>query len=122
MRILHVYQDFHPKRGGIEDFLLELAAELSGTGEQVVLTANRSTSTNFERVRGVQVIRAGSFGRFYTPFCPSWPLWIARSGADIVHIHLPCPMAELAVLAARPRCLIVSRGGTGPRRQQMPPA
>src|SRR3712207_6340074 len=108
MRVLHVYQDFHPKRGGIEDFLLELATQMSATTEQIVLTANPSPSTHVETVRGVRVIRAASFGRYYPPFCPTGPLWIRRTAPNVVHIHLPCPMAERAALVARPPRLIVS--------------
>jgi rhamnosyl/mannosyltransferase len=103
MRVLHVYQAFHPARGGVEDFLLDLARE-SGRAygdEHVVLTAGRPGRTETAEVDGVRVVRAATFGRYFTPLCPTWPMWVRRLRPDVVHAHVPCPMAELTVLTAR---------------------
>jgi glycosyltransferase involved in cell wall biosynthesis len=100
-RVLHVYQDFFPKRGGIEDHILTLAQAPSDRHEHIVLVAADGPVTRRETVNGVTVIRAATYGRYYTPFCPSMPRWIKRLRPDIVHLHHPCPMAYVACLSAR---------------------
>jgi rhamnosyl/mannosyltransferase len=102
-RVLHVYQDFYPKRGGIEDHILTLAGAPSAKYEHSVLTAATGPLTRHETVRAIPVIRAGSYGRYYSPLCPGIPRWIKRLSPDIVHLHHPCPMAYFAYLLARPR-------------------
>lgn len=102
-RVLHVYQDFYPKRGGIEDHILTLARAPSEGYEHIVLTAATGPTTCRETVQGVPVIRAACFGRYYSPLCPSMPLWIKQLSPDVVHLHHPCPMAYVACLMARPR-------------------
>jgi glycosyltransferase involved in cell wall biosynthesis len=106
-RVLHVYQDFFPKRGGIEDHILTLAQAPSDRHEHIVLVAAGDPVARREIVNGVTVIRAATYGRYYTPFCPSMPRWIKRLHPDIVHLHHPCPMAYVACLLARPSALLV---------------
>ena len=109
MRVLHLYQHFAPERGGVADVLLDLAGALNAAGgdEHVVLTVAAGRRTVVERVGGVPVIRTPARGWYYTPLCPDWPGWIRRLRPDVVHVHLPCPMAELAALAAgHPRVVV----------------
>lgn len=94
--VLHVYQDFYPKRGGIEDHVLNLAKAASGGYRHTVLVAAPGPSTRRETVLGVPVVRAATFGRYYTPFCPTMPLWIRRIDPAVVHLHHPSPMAFAA--------------------------
>ena len=109
MRVLHVYHDFHPIRGGIEDYLADLTRAQAAQGlECIVLCANDAPLTHSARWHGVRILRAAAFGRYFTPFCPTWPLWIARLKADVVHLHLPCPLGEWSVALARARRLVVS--------------
>jgi glycosyltransferase involved in cell wall biosynthesis len=60
-----------------------------------------------DAVDGVPVIRAGSWGRYYTPFCPTMPLHMRRVPYDVIHIHLPCPMAVMAYLVAQPKAPLI---------------
>lgn len=109
MRVLHVYHDFAPARGGIEDYLADLTRLQVAQGiEPVVLAANDGPRTRVETAGGVCVIRAASFGRWFTPLCPSWPRWVRAVQADIVHLHLPCPLGEWSLAATRPRRLVIS--------------
>jgi rhamnosyl/mannosyltransferase len=108
-RILHVYHDYWPARGGIEDHLDGLCRAQAQDGEEViVLCANNRPRTLVESIAGVLVIRARAYGRYYTPFCPSWPIWVRRLHPDLVHLHLPGPMGEWSTWLARPRKLVVS--------------
>ena len=109
MRILHVYHDFWPARGGIQDHLAGLSrAQAAGGAEVTVLCANDQAHTVVTEIWGVRVVRAGSFGRYYAPFCPAWPLWLRRLRADLVHVHLPSPLAEWCVALVRPSKQVVS--------------
>lgn len=117
MRALHIYHDFWPTRGGIEDYLAELLprtaeATLAGARtrvEPILLCASSTQATTDGWVEGVRVVRAGTLGRYYTPFCPAWPAWIRRLRPDLIHLHLPCPLGEWAIaLADRTTPLVVS--------------
>jgi glycosyltransferase involved in cell wall biosynthesis len=107
IKVLHVYQDFYPKRGGIEDHILTLCRASSADIHNTVLTSNHSRRTVRDIVEGVSVIRVGSWGRYYTPFCPTMPLQLRQIPGDVIHIHLPCPMAIMAYLLARPKAALV---------------
>jgi hypothetical protein len=107
IKVLHVYQDFYPKRGGIEDHILTLCRTSSADIHNSVLTSNRSWRTLRDTVEGAPVIRTGSWGRYYTPFCPMMLLQLRQIPGDIIHIHLPCPMAIMAYLLARPKAALV---------------
>jgi len=98
--VLHVYQDFYPKRGGIEDHILTLAGAPSAAYHHAVLVAAAGPITRRESVNGIPVVRAGSWIRYYSPLCPSMPRWLKRLSPDIVHLHHPCPMAFAACLLA----------------------
>jgi len=99
--VLHVYQDFFPRRGGIEDHILTLARAPSAAYRHAVLIAASGPATRRQTVQGIPVVRAAAWGRYYTPFCPSMPGWIRRLAPDIIHLHHPCPMAFAAGLLAR---------------------
>lgn len=108
MRIVHLYHEFE-QRGGIEDTLRALSHAQAAAGlEPVALCANRLPITHEAHLDGVRVIRAASFGRYYMPFCPSWPAWISHLAPEVLHLHLPCPLGEWAVWLAKPPRLVVS--------------
>src|SRR5436189_5880446 len=96
-------------RGGIEDYLAMLTRVQAARGMNVViLCAHGDPHTQIDIDGGVRIIRAASFGRYYTPLCPTWPAWLGRLQPDLVHVHLPGPLGEWAVWLAQPRRLIVS--------------
>ncbi len=110
-RVVHLYHDFFPTRGGIEDTLANLTQAQTRQGDvaPMVLCANSAPVTRVETIHGVPVIRAASLGRYVTPFCPSWPAWLCRLQPDIVHLHLPCPLGEWALcLTPRTPHILVS--------------
>lgn len=108
MRVLHLYHDFWPARGGIEDYLADLLPQQAAAGDEpILLCASPDAATVEEWFRGVRVIRAGALGRYYTPFCPAWPGWIRRLRPDLIHLHLPCPLGEWALLLADRRTPLV---------------
>ncbi|MCE7987307.1 MAG: glycosyltransferase [Caldilinea sp. CFX5] len=99
--VVHLYRDFYPKRGGIEDHILTLAQTPSPYYRHLVLTAAHGPLTERTTVQGVPVIRAGNVGHSYASFCPTMTAWLHHLQPALVHLHHPCPTAFLARLLYR---------------------
>jgi len=100
MRILHIYKDYPPVRGGIEHHVRTLASGQVALGHEVevaVAATGLRTSTSVER--GVRVLRSARLGTVRsTPVSPGLVATAVRRRADIVHLHYPHPPGELAWL------------------------
>lgn len=112
MKLLQVSKFYPPELGGIEAVARDLSAGLIARGVDVeVLCAH----TRWEReessgVAGERVTRAASLGLWLsTSMAPGLvtELRRRRDAADVVHVHMPDPLAALAVWAARPRGRVV---------------
>ncbi len=103
MRILHVYKDYAPTLGGIENHIRALAEAQAADGHDVhVLVTQRRGASAQETLNGVAIERAPSLGTLAsTPLSPAL-FARARSGdADLIHLHSPYPVAEAAMLGRR---------------------
>jgi len=61
-------------------------------------------------VDGVRVHRARSFGVLLSqPVAPGFPAMVRRTAADVLHLHHPNPLGDLAVLADARRPLVVTQ-------------
>ena len=100
MKILHLYKDYTPVLGGIENHIRVLAEGQARRGHDVtVLAANRGWRTSIETVGGVRVVLVPRLGTIAsTPICPSLLRWLSRLEADITHLHFPHPPGEVAHL------------------------
>ncbi len=112
MKVLQFSKFFPPIFGGIETVTWELAEGLHGAGVTVdVLCANQALRTVREQApAGYGIVRAGSWGQLLsTSMAPSMVLemWRRRHAQDIVHVHMPDPMAAVSLWAARPTARIV---------------
>ena len=108
LRVLQVGKFYPPYRGGMETYVKHLCDRLRHVVEVEVLVANTDPTTTHEVVDGVPVTRVGSLGRVCaTSIAPGYFREIARTPADVVHLHAPNPMAELALLAAPRRAKTV---------------
>ena len=108
MRVLQVSKFFPPVMGGIESVAWELAEGLNRAGVSTdVLCSNQQPRTVHDVApAGYAVTRAGSFGRLLsTSMSPALVGQMLRLGAryDIVHVHMPDPMAAIALWVTRPR-------------------
>ncbi|HEX4601152.1 MAG TPA: glycosyltransferase [Gemmatimonadales bacterium] len=111
MRVVHVFKDYHPPTpGGIEQHMQLLCTALARDREVAVLVPSRSRHRVEERVDGVQVVRVPEFGRYAAvPLCPTMPRELQRLRPELVHLHFPNPMGDLAyLLAARRVPLVIS--------------
>ncbi len=101
MRILHIYKDYSPVVGGIENHIRDLAEAQAESGHDVtVLVTSRGASTTSSKENGVRVLRARSLTTLAsTPLSLELALLIRQCECDITHLHSPYPLAEAAWLA-----------------------
>jgi alpha-1,3-mannosyltransferase len=92
LSILHVVRQFLPNRGGLEDFVANLAREQARLGHRVrVLTLDRLFSAPDarlparERLEGIDIERIPFFGSHRYPVAPS--VFRHLGNADLVHVH-----------------------------------
>jgi glycosyltransferase involved in cell wall biosynthesis len=100
MKILHIYKDYYPVMGGIENYVKTLAEFQRGQGHDVtVLATSPSGKTTLEMINGVRVIKSARIANISsTPLSFSLFKWIRRLVADITHLHFPYPVGEFAHL------------------------
>jgi len=104
VRVVHVFKDYHPPTpGGIEQHMQLLCTKLARELDVAVLVPSRSRRRVAERLDGVSVVRVPEFGRYASvPLCPTMPRELARLRPDLVHLHFPNPMGDLADLLGAP--------------------
>lgn len=110
-RVVHVFKDFYPPTtGGIEQHMSVLCRRLARSVDVAVITPSRSRRRVEERVGDVRVIRVPEFGRLASaPLCPTAPFELRRLRPDLVHLHFPNPMGDLAyLLSATPAPCVVT--------------
>jgi len=108
---LHVYKDYDPVVGGIENHIRAVAEAQAAAGHHVtVLVHSLDRRTRVEELRGVHVIKASRlFTLASTPIGLAFPLWLRRQRPDIVHLHFPYPWGELSNLVfGRARRLVIT--------------
>ena len=99
--VLHLGKFYPPYRGGIESHLQALCRELTKSIMVNVIVANETRRLHESEVEGVRVRRLPRlFNLSATPVCPTIVGEIRRTDADIIHLHLPNPLAALAYLAS----------------------
>lgn len=112
MNVLQVSKFYPPVLGGIESVTWELAEGLNRAGVHAdVLCSNQRFSTVAERWdAGYQVVRAASAGMVLsTSMAPAMGVQLLRSRRryDLIHVHMPDPMAALALWASCSRARVV---------------
>jgi len=111
LRILHIYKDYFPILGGIENHIKVLAEAQAARGHAVtVLVANPAPRTAIETVNGVRVVRTARWATVAsTPISPAMFGWTRRLEADIAHLHFPHPPGEVAhLLFGRARRTVIT--------------
>lgn len=100
IRVLQINKLYYPVIGGVERVVRQIAEGLNDRTEMRVLVCREKGKSVGETVNGVKVLRAGSFGVFF-----SMPLSLSffhhfnklKKESDIIHIHMPFPLADIAV-------------------------
>lgn len=96
MRILHVYKDYSPVLGGIENHVKALAEGQAARGHAVtVLVTSRDRHTHVETINRVRVIYAARLTTISSaPVSLVLPRLLAQERPDIVHLQFPYPFGE----------------------------
>ncbi len=106
MRILHLSKFYPPDPGGLEHVVATLAEGAAAAGHEVRVVCaqgarwkGRATREPAQAVRrGVTAVRAATHGILWSqPVAPGY-LLAARWKSDVVYVHRPHPMADLAAV------------------------
>lgn len=111
MRIVHVYKDYYPILGGIENHVRILAEGQAARGHDVtVLVTSLGRHTQTTSLDGVRVIKAARLATVAsTPLSVGLPLALRTLPADILHLHFPYPVGEMSAwLAGRGRATVMT--------------
>jgi rhamnosyl/mannosyltransferase len=121
VKVLQVYKDYAPVVGGIESHLERLAVDLARRGVEIeVLVTARGKETVRTREAAVAVTRAGRLATFAsTPLSVSLFREIGGRRPDIVHLHHPYPIGELAWLLRSPAPAVISYHSDIVRQRQL---
>lgn len=100
-KVLHVCRMYYPYHGGIERVVQDIAEGLQDKVDMRVLACQEKGKHSEENIHGVPVTRCMSGGIALS--LPMSPDFIGRfrklsRDSDIVHLHLPFPLADLACL------------------------
>ncbi len=101
-RILLVSKLYHPWVGGVEQNVQDLAEGLRDEFDIRVLCCNEipgSKSQNPQLINGIAVYKVPSLGIYWSmPIAPRFPFWLKKLAqeADIIHYHLPFPLATIS--------------------------
>lgn len=99
MKVLHLGKFCLPRMGGMETHLQDLATSLRSYIDVEILAANESLRHEKTRVNELTTTRVASFGEVAsTPLTWGLSQEIAKTDADIIHLHAPNPMAMNAFL------------------------
>ncbi len=98
MHILHLYKDYYPVVGGIENHIRARAEAQAARGHTVtVLVTDPGPRTTETVLNGVRVIKAGRLGTVAsTPLSPALFEVLGGLRPDITHVQAPYPIGELA--------------------------
>ncbi len=98
MKILHLYKDYFPVVGGIENHIKLLAEHQVARGHDVtVLVTSRDGRTHIETLNGVRVIFAGRLATISSaPISIELFRLLARERPNIAHLQFPYPIGETA--------------------------
>lgn len=110
MKILHIGKYYPPSFGGIEKVNYDIVEGLNAEGIQTdVLCSNHTKgnvfTNNFYKIYRVHTLKVVAS----TPLSYSFVSTLKKiqNEYDIIHIHLPNPMANLAVFLTRPKAKII---------------
>jgi glycosyltransferase involved in cell wall biosynthesis len=101
LQVLHVGKFYPPHMGGMETHLEALCSRLRESVDLQVVVASDDRSGKEETLNGVAVTRLPTrLTLVSTPLCPEMISKIRAFRGEILHLHMPNPMAVLAYLAS----------------------
>ncbi len=103
MKILHIYKDYFPVLGGIENHVRVLAEAQASQGHKVTAcVCSPGPESSESWLNGVRLVRAGRLGTAASmPLSWKQPLLLRKEAADILHLHSPYPLGEVSAWLGR---------------------
>lgn len=104
LKVLEVNKAYYPHIGGIETLVKQYSEELQtvcGAEVRTLVCRDERGKTVRQKINGVKVTRAGSFGTYFKcPISLSFIRYFRKMArkADVVHMHLPFPLSDAAAL------------------------
>jgi rhamnosyl/mannosyltransferase len=112
VRVVGIGKFYPPEyHGGLESVVVTLNAELVRRGIAVSYVVSRVRGAGrTDVVDGVRVVRAASLGTILSqPVSPGLLAAVRREPGDVVHLHHPNPLGDLAALTDRRRPLVITQ-------------
>lgn len=108
MKILHISKFYPPYHGGIEDICYSIVTALKNKCEQRVLCFNDKIKGIVSQIDDIEIVRAGILGELASqPLSISFFFVIKKNikefNPDIIHLHLPNPLACIYLLWLIPK-------------------
>jgi rhamnosyl/mannosyltransferase len=109
VRILHLYKDYFPVVGGIENHIRVLAESQAQAGHSVsVLVCDPGHKTRKATLNGVRIVKSGRLTTAASmPVSLGQPLALAQSHPDVIHVQGPYPLGEISAAFLKPRTPLV---------------
>ena len=108
IKVLQIGKYYYPYLGGTESHLYTLANELKKEVDIKILVSNTRFKTSIERDDGLSIYRLATLGNLFSlPLIFSLPFWLRRLKSEILHFHLPNPLAVISFFLARPSGKII---------------
>lgn len=101
MRIVHVYKDYFPVLGGIENHVRVLAENQVAAGHDVTVVVCAPGLGSGQRLEaGVSIVRIGRLCTLRSmPVSFAFAPELRAIAADVIHVHSPFPLGEQAALS-----------------------
>ncbi len=98
MKILHIYKDYFPVVGGIENHVRILAEAQAAAGHSVsVVVCDPGRTSQQTYLNNVAIVKSGRLRTVASmPVSITHPFDIMQQKADIVHVHSPYPLGEVS--------------------------
>lgn len=123
MRVVHVGKYYPPEyQGGLEAVVHGINREILKLGiEAAVVVASARGPASVEVVEGVRVTRVRTTARILSqPFCPGFGAAVHSEPGDVIHLHHPNPLADMAVRSER-RPMVVTQHSDVVRQRMLWP-
>ena len=108
MKVIEINKLYHPWIGGVETHVKNIAEGLNKTANVEVVCCNHTNTTTTEYINDVKVTKYKAVGRLFSlPLSLSFILNLRSHQGDILHFHLPNPLAVLSTFITRPKGIII---------------
>ena len=102
-RILQIGKYYFPFKDGIEKVGQDICENLRDDFEFTVLVSNTDRKTKIENINGIKVIRIPTWFKISNmPVSTGFWKWIRKLEYDLIHVHMPTPLAEISCLFSNP--------------------